>query len=120
MAAQPFIGVERIEQLKGFRGAVHHAVSDAVIESHHGIVGHVLEQVVERQDLRSAGGWLCRKIQTIAVQFTNTVVSGRALHRHCLHRKTAASEALLPGGFRAQPNAHGTTCGRPQRRGLSV
>ena len=35
--------------------AVHHGHRDGVVERHHGIVGHPLQQLVQRQDLRPVG-----------------------------------------------------------------
>ena len=55
VAGQSSIGVERFEQLESGRRAVHHGRGDGVIERHHGIVGHALEQAIQRQDLRPVG-----------------------------------------------------------------
>ena len=55
MPGQSSVGVERSEQLEPGRRAVHHRRGDGVVERHHRIVGHALEQAIQRQDLRPVG-----------------------------------------------------------------
>ena len=49
------VGLERREQLQACRRPMHHRRGDGAIERHHRVVRHLLEQPVERQDLRPVG-----------------------------------------------------------------
>ncbi len=55
VTCQPSIGVESVQQLESRGWAVHHRRRDGAIERHHGILGHALKQVIQRQDLGPVG-----------------------------------------------------------------
>src|SRR4029453_13537971 len=52
VTGEPFVSVERFEQLQPGGGSVYHGGSDRVVEGDHRVVRHALEETVERQDLR--------------------------------------------------------------------
>jgi len=43
---------KRIQQFQALRRAVHHGRRDGAIQRDHWVVGHALEQIIKRQDLR--------------------------------------------------------------------
>ena len=55
MAGQPAIGIQAFQQPESRARAMHHRGGDRVIEHHHRIVGHALQQFIKRQDLRPIG-----------------------------------------------------------------
>ncbi len=52
MAGQPSILVQRSQQPETFRRAPDHGRRDRMVEHHHGIVGHMFQEFIQRQDLR--------------------------------------------------------------------
>ena len=52
MARQPSILVQRSQQSETFRRAPDHGRRDRMVEHHHGIVGHMFQKFIQRQDLR--------------------------------------------------------------------
>lgn len=53
IARQAVIGLDRFEQFEAGGWTVYHSRANGVIEHHHGIRGHALQQIVRRQDLRA-------------------------------------------------------------------
>ena len=52
MASQSSVLVEYRQQFESLRRALDHRCRDGMVEHHHGIVRHVLQEFIERQDLR--------------------------------------------------------------------
>ena len=55
VAGEAAVGVERGQQIETGRRAVDHRHGDRVIQRDHRVVGHPLQQSVEREDLRPVG-----------------------------------------------------------------
>src|ERR1700721_1046697 len=55
MIGKADIGVECVQQLQTLRWAMYHRRRDRVIQCDHWVVGHPLEQIVEREDLWPIG-----------------------------------------------------------------
>ena len=55
VTSEPFVRVERFQQLQTGPGTLNHRRRDRMVERHHGVLGHAFEQAVQREYLRPIG-----------------------------------------------------------------